>query len=278
MKKEIVCMPVLALVLGIMVLAACATSGGATHGGAVHDQLAGKAWRSGPNDMNMWNVWDFKTDGTFNFIHYHSAENLDPRGVHHYQLQDNTLRVKAPDGKETSYTIHIEGTTFTLSPAAGGGNNTYTVLEGYVAPEGISAHRGEEHSEGVEEITTPYAQLWSSDTITVKAGVPVRWYVEAAPGSLPMKGMACGKTIKIPGLGWGTDSYNDAEGHLTLVEGKNLVYEFTPSEVGDILFTCWMGSECHSNYIHVTADGVHVSEARQARRGGEALAAAFRYH
>ena len=132
--------------------------------------------------------------------------------------------------------------------------------------------------DGIQEITTPYAQLWSSDTITVKAGVPVRWYVEAAPGSLPMKGMACGKTIKIPGLGWGTDSYNDAEGHLTLVEGKNLVYEFTPSEAGDILFTCWMGSECHSNYIHVTADGAHVSYARQDRRSGEARAIAFRYH
>jgi hypothetical protein len=142
------------------------------------------------------------------------------------------------------------------------------------APEGASSYA---LVEGVQEITTPYTQLWSSDTITVKAGVPVRWYVEAAPGSLPMKGMACGKTIKIPGLGWGTDSYNDAEGHLTLVEGKNLVYEFTPSEPGDILFTCWMGSECHSNYIHVTADGAHVSDARQVRKGGEARKAAFRY-
>ena len=142
------------------------------------------------------------------------------------------------------------------------------------AQEGVSSYA---LVDGVEEITTSYAQLWSSDNITVKAGVPVRWYVEAAPGSLPMKGMACGKTIKIPGLGWGTDSYNQDEGHLTLVEGKNLVYEFTPSEVGDILFTCWMGSECHSNYIHVTADGAHVSDARQVRKGGEARKAAFRY-
>ena len=127
------------------------------------------------------------------------------------------------------------------------------------AQEGVSSYA---LVDGVEEITTSYAQLWSSDNITVKAGVPVRWYVEAAPGSLPMKGMACGKTIKIPGLGWGTDSYNQDEGHLTLVEGKNFVYEFTPSDPGDILFTCWMGSECHSNYIHVTADGTYTGAPR----------------
>jgi hypothetical protein len=129
----------------------------------------------------------------------------------------------------------------------------------------------------VQEITTGYAELWSSDNITVKAGIPVRWFVEAAPGSLPKKGMACGKTIKIPGLGWGTDTYNDAEGHLTLLEGKNLVYEFTPAEEGDILFTCWMGSECHYNYIHVTADGAPVSAVGRSSGSGKAHKTAFRY-
>ena len=164
-----------------------------------------------------------------------------------------------------------------VSPEAGGHGHTAASpeAEGHdgTADEGAQ-EGGASYAlvDGVQEVTTAYAQLWSSDTITVKAGVPVRWYVEAAPGSLPKTGMACGKTIKIPGLGWGTDSYNDAEGHLTLVEGKNLVYEFTPSELGDILFTCWMGSECHYNYIHVTSDGAHVSDARQAR------AIAFRYH
>jgi hypothetical protein len=107
-----------------------------------------------------------------------------------------------------------------------------------------------------QEIVTDYAGLWSSDNITVKVGVPVKWYVYANVGSLPTVGMACGKTIKIPGLGWGTNTYNKDEGHLTLTEGKKiLVREFTPTKVGDILFTCWMGSECHGNYIHVTADG-----------------------
>ncbi|MDR2089872.1 MAG: hypothetical protein LBP73_11045, partial [Clostridiales Family XIII bacterium] len=63
----------------------------------------------------------------------------------------------------------------------------------------------------------------------------------------------CEKTIKIPGLGWGSDSHNKNEGHITLKEGKNFVYEFTPEAVGDILFTCWMGSGCHANHIRVTA-------------------------
>jgi hypothetical protein len=154
---------------------------------------------------------------------------------------------------------------------------------GNAAQEGGLIHAS---TEEVQEITTPYAQLWSSDNITVKVGVPVRWYVEAAPDSLPKMGMACGKTIKIPGLGWGTDTYNDAEGHLTLVEGKNLVYEFTPSEVGDILFTCWMGSECHYNYIHVTANGAaggtaggaHISDASWPRGKGAAHNIVFRRH
>ena len=34
-------------------------------------------------------------------------------------------------------------------------------------------------------------------------------------------------------------------------KGENFIYEFTPDEPGDILFTCWMGSGCHKNYIHV---------------------------
>ena len=107
---------------------------------------------------------------------------------------------------------------------------------------------------GVQEIVTEYSELWDSP-IVVKVGTPVKWYVHAPAGSLPMTGMDCGKTIKIPGLGWGTDSHTRDEGHLTLVEAKNFVYEFTPTEVGDIQFCCWMGSACHGNVIQVTVDG-----------------------
>ena len=107
-------------------------------------------------------------------------------------------------------------------------------------------------AEEVQIIVTEYADLWTSDDITVKAGIPVKWYVDVPEGTQP-KG--CGATIKIPDLGWGTDTHNKEEGHLTLVEGKNFVYEFTPTEAGDIMFTCWMGSGCHKNYIHVVENG-----------------------
>ena len=102
-------------------------------------------------------------------------------------------------------------------------------------------------------IVTEYGDLWEAD-ISVQVGKTVKWYVNVPEGTTP-KG--CRATIKIPGLGWGTDSHNKEEGHLTLTEGNNFVYEFTPDKTGDILFTCWMGSGCHSNYIHVTegADG-----------------------
>ena len=105
----------------------------------------------------------------------------------------------------------------------------------------------------IQTIVTEYSDLWTG-TISVKVGVPVKWYVNVPEGTEPR---GCGATIKIPDLGWGTDTHNNEEGHLVLTEGENFIYEFTPEETGDILFTCWMGSGCHSNYIHITEDGTY---------------------
>lgn len=90
--------------------------------------------------------------------------------------------------------------------------------------------------------------------ISFKVGEHIQWYVHVPEGTEP-KG--CGATIKIPGLGWGTEGKSKEEGHLTLTQGDNLVYEFTPDKTGDYIFSCWMGSGCHSNYIHVTNDGTY---------------------
>ena len=117
--------------------------------------------------------------------------------------------------------------------------------------------------ENSEKLVTPYSDLWKGN-ISVKVGEPVKWYVDV-PEDVTPKG--CGATIKIPGLGWGTDTHNKEEGHLTLKQGENFVYEFTPSETGDILFTCWMGSGCHHNYIHVTEDGTYNAEAVGSEAG-----------
>ena len=114
-------------------------------------------------------------------------------------------------------------------------------------------------------IVTKYADLWQSKSddavenpVYVKAGIPVIWYVDV-PEDIKVKG--CRSTIKIPGIGWGTDSYNKEEGHLQLTNGRNLIQRpdaaegdlvlFTPTEETDILFTCWMGSGCHKNYFRV---------------------------
>ena len=110
-----------------------------------------------------------------------------------------------------------------------------------------------EDEENVQTIVTEYSDLWNG-TISAKPGKPIKWYVNVPEGTA-LKG--CGATIKIPDLGWGTDSHNKEEGHLTLQEGENFIYEFTPEETGDILFTCWMGSNCHYNFIHITVDGTY---------------------
>ncbi|MBQ1688443.1 MAG: hypothetical protein II073_04075, partial [Lachnospiraceae bacterium] len=119
-------------------------------------------------------------------------------------------------------------------------------------------------------IVTKYADLWQSKSddavenpVYVKAGIPVIWYVDV-PEDIKVKG--CRSTIKIPGIGWGTDSYNKEEGHLQLTNGRNLIQRpdaaegdlvlFTPTEETDILFTCWMGSGCHKNYFRVVPNTV----------------------
>lgn len=102
-------------------------------------------------------------------------------------------------------------------------------------------------------LVTEYADLWSGN-ISVKAGDTVKWYVNVPEGTEP-KG--CGATVKIPDLGFGTDTNSKEDEHVTLVQGENFIYEFTPETERDILFTCRMGSSCHHNYIHVTADGTY---------------------
>ncbi|MBP5378653.1 MAG: fibronectin type III domain-containing protein [Ruminococcus sp.] len=102
-------------------------------------------------------------------------------------------------------------------------------------------------------LVTEYSDLWSGN-ISIKTGDTVKWYVNVPEGTEP-KG--CGATIKIPGLGFGTDADNKDEKHISLVQGENFIYEFTPEAERDILFTCRMGSSCHHNYIHVTDDGTY---------------------
>lgn len=107
------------------------------------------------------------------------------------------------------------------------------------------------NAEDSQEVITEYGNLWTG-TVSAQVGVPVKWIVNVPEDTEP-KG--CSATIKIPGLGWGDTTNNTVDEYVTLKQGNNLVYEFTPKETGDFIFTCRMGSGCHLNYIHITEDG-----------------------
>ena len=132
-------------------------------------------------------------------------------------------------------------------------------------------------AEETQKIVTEYSDLWNG-TIVFKTGVPAQWYVHVPDDTEP-KG--CSATIKIPGLGWGTEGKSKEEGHITLTQGDNLVYEFTPEQAGDYIFSCWMGTGCHSNYIHVTDDGTYSAAAPDdpanihAERSGTSISISF---
>ena len=64
------------------------------------------------------------------------------------------------------------------------------------------------------------------DSITVKAGIPVRWNLKVPEGVLT----GCNNAIVIPEYGI----------EKTLQAGDNII-EFTPEEPGTVQFTCWMG-------------------------------------
>ncbi|MBQ8135624.1 MAG: hypothetical protein IJ192_14700 [Clostridia bacterium] len=109
-------------------------------------------------------------------------------------------------------------------------------------------------------LITSSENLWTDKNITVKAGKKVKWYIDIPKNTNVYEGMggredlkrnSCVYSIKIPALGIGTESYSYEESHVDLSAGRTLVCEFTPIEAGDIMFTCWMGEDCHCNYIHV---------------------------
>jgi hypothetical protein len=93
------------------------------------DNFKGKTWKSGPNDMGMWNEWEFKNDGTFQFTHYHGVNMPDPRGLYSYNVKDGVLYTTAPDGTTASYSFKFadddKSFTITSVPHPGGGGGLY---------------------------------------------------------------------------------------------------------------------------------------------------------
>jgi hypothetical protein len=113
-----------ALVLGFT-FASCATTGGIDYAGEAArgiDVFAGKNWNA-PRRNNMYDRWEFNTDGTFHFWHVHHGEPLD-RGVYRYELKDGIITI-AKEGEEghNHYSYVFSGNTVTLTPFHHGENH-----------------------------------------------------------------------------------------------------------------------------------------------------------
>jgi len=78
---------------------------------------------------------------------------------------------------------------------------------------------------GVQEIAVTVKGGYDPDTITVKAGSPVRLNFTRRESSL------CSETVVFDGL----------ERSVTLPEGETVSVEFTPDAPGEIPFHCQMG-------------------------------------
>ncbi|MDR1943312.1 MAG: sulfite exporter TauE/SafE family protein [Synergistaceae bacterium] len=80
-------------------------------------------------------------------------------------------------------------------------------------------------SGAVQEITTPLPRF-GYPSITVKAGVPVKWNLKAERGTIN----GCNNTVVIPSFGI----------EKRLQTGDNII-EFTPLKSGRYRYSCWMG-------------------------------------
>ena len=80
--------------------------------------------------------------------------------------------------------------------------------------------------EGDYQSLTTNLEFGTYPGIKVKAGIPVKWTINAEPGKLN----GCNNEIIIPKLGV----------TAKLQEGENII-EFTPEESGEFGYSCWMG-------------------------------------
>jgi hypothetical protein len=87
----------------------------------------------------MWNVWEFKDDGTFQYVHYHNETLTKDVGLFSYFIRDGYLVTVAPGERNTEmgptfspYQVNVYELTrevslsFTLASPASGGSPIYT--------------------------------------------------------------------------------------------------------------------------------------------------------
>ena len=108
------------LSIAVILFAACATSGGVDYAqlaASGEDVFAGKNWNA-PRRNNMYDRWEFNTNGTFHFVHVHHGTPLD-RGIYRYAANNGTISiVKQGEEYNTVYTYVFKGKAFTLTPAS----------------------------------------------------------------------------------------------------------------------------------------------------------------
>jgi hypothetical protein len=107
------------VVLFSALFASCATTGSvdyAVEAARGIDVFAGKNWNA-PRRNNMYDRWEFNTDGTFHFWHVHHGEPLD-RGIYHYELKDGIITInKEGEEDHSHYSYVFSGNTVTLTPS-----------------------------------------------------------------------------------------------------------------------------------------------------------------
>lgn len=97
--------------------------------------------------------------------------------------------------------------------------------KGLFSPDSASAADKAVLNGNVQNITSELTQNGYPD-LAVQAGVPVRWNLHVAAGTLN----SCNNSLVIP-------EYNV---EAKLQEGDNII-EFTPDKTGTIPYSCWMG-------------------------------------
>ncbi|MDR2447533.1 MAG: hypothetical protein LBD58_09670 [Treponema sp.] len=127
------------------------------------DSLKGKKWKSGLNSDDMWNVWDFKNDGAFQYVHHHTETNAKDVGLFSYFIHGGYLVTVAPREKNTemgpsfepyqvsaySYTAFGAGFAgFKVTSAPLGGGSTYTIIHEDAGFHDESAHSYEFAADG----------------------------------------------------------------------------------------------------------------------------------
>ncbi len=118
--------------------------------------------------------------------------------------------------------------------------------------------------EGNVQVVTTKLESGRYQPFTVQKGIPVRWIIKAAAEDLN----GCNNPLTIP-------KYNIQK---KLVPGDNVI-EFTPTEEGNITYTCWMGMISSNikvvNDLSKTSPGDNLSENSddQDLSGGSCCAA-----